>query len=217
MTIDLESSDELLTTTRAVRRRMDLDRPVDLSIIETCIEIALQAPSGSGAKDSAGMGDAYPHFVVVTDEKLRAGIGEIYRAAHHPYIDQHAKADPEREAAGGFDLVRWHTDTIHQTPVLVLVCLNGPVASLSPGMQVGAWGSVLPAAWSFMLALRARGLGSSWTTIHLLEHQEAMAELLGLPDHASQAVLIPVGYYKGTGFKRATRPSVSQIMHLNGW
>ena len=217
MAIDLESADELLTTTRAVRKRMDFDRPVDRAVIERCIEIALQAPSGSGAKDSAGFGDAYPHFVVVTDEKVRAGIGAIYRAAHHPYIDHHAEQDPEREAAGGFDLLRWHTDTIHQTPMLVLICLNGPVDKLSPGMQIGAWGSVLPAAWSFMLALRARGLGASWTTIHLAEHQEPMAELLGLPDHVSQAVLMPVAYYKGETFKPATRPPVSQVIHVDGW
>lgn len=217
MAIDLDSADELLTTTRGVRRRLDYERPVPLDVIEACIDVALQAPCGTGASESAEPGRAVPHFVVVTDPDRKRAVGDVYRAAHHPYIDHHAKLDPEREAAGGFDLARWQTDTIHETPVLVLVCANAPVEALSPGLQVGMWGSVLPAAWSFMLALRARGLGSLWTTIHLDGHADAMAAALDLPDHVSQGVLLPVAYYTGEAFKRAKRPSAKSVMHLNGW
>ena len=215
--IDLKSADELLTTTRGVRKRIDFDREVPLSLIEECVEIALQAPCGTGAKSTAGIGDAVPHFVVVTDPAKKKAVGDVYRAAHHPYLEHHAKLDPERDARGGFDLARWQTDHLEEYPTLVLVCANAPIEKLSPGMQVGAWGSILPGAWSFMLAARARGLGSCWTTIHLDGYTEPMAEALGLPDHVAQGVLIPVGYYTGETFKPATRPSAKDVLHLDGW
>ena len=215
--IDLANADELLTTTRGVRKRIDFEREVPLPLIEECIDVALQAPSGTGAKASAEVGVAVPHFVVVRSPEKKKAVGDVYRAAHHPYLDHHAQADPEREAAGGFDLARWQTDHFEDYPVLVLVCANAPIEKLSPGMQVGAWGSILPGAWSFMLAARARGLGSCWTTIHLDGYTESMAEALGLPDHVSQGVLIPVGYYTGETFKRATRPAAKDVMHVDGW
>ncbi|MEM9174363.1 MAG: nitroreductase family protein [Myxococcota bacterium] len=215
--IDLQNADELLTTTRGVRKRIDFDREVPLSLIEACVDVALQAPCGTGASTNAGVGSAVPHFVVVTSPEKKKAVGDVYRAAHHPYIDHHAAQDPAREAAGGFDLARWQTDHFEDYPVLVLVCGNAPVDQLSPGMQVGMWGSILPGAWSFMLAARARGLGSCWTTIHLDGHTAPMAEALGLPDHVSQGVLIPVGFYTGKTFKRATRPAAKDVMHLDGW
>lgn len=217
MNIDLASTDKLLSTTRAVRKRMDFDRPVELSVIEACIDVALQAPSGLG-KPSVSELQQYAQFVVVTDESIKERIGAMYQAAHHPHIDHIAELDPEREASGGLDLGRWHTDNIHRAPALVLVCGQIPPFDMTNrGWQVGVMSSIIPAAWSFQLALRARGIGSCWTTIHIIDHEKEMAELLGIPDGFAQFGLIPIGYYTGDDFKPAKRPPGKDVMHINGW
>ncbi|MGD0636691.1 MAG: nitroreductase family protein [Nitrososphaerales archaeon] len=206
--------DELLTTTRAVRRRLDLTRPVEREVIEACIGIAQQAPSGSNLQPW--------HFVVVTDQAKRAQLAKLYRKGSESYFSRSpapAGVDPKRQAermrlrASAQFLV----DHMGEVPVHVIPCFSGRTEGLSPQAQAAAWGSIIPATWSFMLALRARGLGSAFTTFHLGSEEEA-AELLGIPfERVTQAALIPVAYTKGTAFRLGPRKPLSSMIHWDGW
>jgi nitroreductase len=206
--------DELLTTTRTVRKRLDLTREVPLELIRECLEIALQAPSGSNRQSW--------HWLVVRDVRLRAAIGDVYRRAVDAYLSSPGAAgrlfadDPERSAVQRRvgDSVAYLGEHMGEVPVLVLPCLR--VARLPAGSQAGLWGSILPAAWSFMLAARARGLGTAWTTLHLA-HEAEVARILGLPDDVRQSVLIPTAFYTGTTFRPAARGPVEEVLHLDRW
>jgi nitroreductase len=206
--MDLTTVDHLLTTTRSVRKRLDLARPVEPEVIERCLDIAIQAPSGS---DRQGW-----HFVVITDPQLRFGIAELYRKSYASY----AASRPQSGAGAARPQLRSSSDYLaehmHEVPVLVLFCYEGRVENPSPGAQAGFYGSILPAAWSFMLALRSRGLGSAWTTLHLRYEQEA-AQLLGLPPELTQAALLPVAYYTGRDFQPAKRTPATERTSWNGW
>ena len=203
------SADEVLTTTRSVRKRLDLARPVPIELIRECLEIALQAPSGSNRQTW--------HFVVVTDPAKRATIGEFYRRAVTDYLDSPGAAgklyadDPDRapvqQRVG--DSVAYLGEKMADVPVHVIPCLR--TRNLPSGNQAGVWGSVLPAAWSFMLAARARGLGTAWTTLHLRFERE-ISELLGLASDMRQAALIPTAYYTGTTFKPAARQPLDDVL-----
>ncbi|HYJ76088.1 MAG TPA: nitroreductase family protein [Kineosporiaceae bacterium] len=206
--------DELLTTTRTVRRRLDLTREVPMSLVRECLEIALQAPSGSNRQGW--------DWVVVTDAERRAAIGEVYRRAVEDYLASPGFAgrlfadDAERSAVQQRvgESVRYLGAHLGEVPVLVLPCLR--VRSLPAGNQAGLWGSILPAAWSFMLAARARGLGTAWTTLHLA-HEGEVAAILGLPSDVRQAVLIPTAWYTGTTFARAHRGALDDVLHVDHW
>ena len=175
-TVDL-SPDELLTTTRAVRRRLDFDRPVPIELVEECVRIALQAPSGSNARGW--------HFVVVGDAAKRQRIGELYRASFEQYRGEGR-----------------------------LPFIEGPMGQLA---QASQYGSILPAFWSFMLAARARGLGTAWTTLHLLNERE-IAELLGIPfDEVMQTALTPVAFTLGTDFSPARGRELGPALHVDSW
>jgi nitroreductase len=205
--MDLDTVDHLLTTTRSVRKRLDLSRPVEPEVIERCLEIAVQAPSGSNRQRW--------HFVSVTDPDLKLGLAELYRRAFASYRGApqdgvRAPADAISESA---DYLAAH---FHEVPALVLFCYEGRVEQAGLAAQASVYGSILPAAWSFMLALRARGLGSAWTTLHLRHEQEAAA-LLGLPDTLTQAVLFPVAYYTGDDFKPARREPLADLISWDGW
>jgi nitroreductase len=212
MTLDL-TPDELLTTTRAVRKRLDLERPVERRVIEECLEIALQAPTGSNAQNW--------HWVIVTDDEKKARIAEHYAAGFDPYITMPRPDFKEGDPRGAHaDAVTssatYLRDHFHEVPAMVIPCLWGRLPDGVPsGMQAGYWGSLFPAVWSFMLALRARGLGSAITTLHLGRERE-IAELLGMPyDRCAQAGLLPVAYTKGTDFKLASRLPLDQVSHWN--
>ncbi|WHT23625.1 nitroreductase family protein [Crossiella sp. CA-258035] len=206
--------DELLTTTRSVRKRLDLHRPVPRELIEECLEIALQAPSGSNRQSW--------HWLVVTDRDQRAAIGEFYRRAVAEYLDSSGAAgklfadDPERAKVQSKvgSSVAYLGEKMGEVPVLVIPCLRAP--KLPAGNQAGLWGSILPAAWSYMLAARARGLGTAWTTLHLAFETE-IAGLLGLPADVRQAALIPTAYAVGTDFRRAARQPLSDVLHFDRW
>ncbi len=212
-TLDL-TPDQLLTTTRSVRKRLDLERPVPLELVKECLEIALQAPSGSNRQQW--------HWVVVTDTDQRAAIGDLYRRAVEHYLASPASAakqfsdDPARSAVQSRvgDSVAYLGEHMGQVPVLVIPCLK--VNRLPEGNQAGVWGSILPAAWSYMLAARARGLGTAWTTLHLL-HEAEVAALLGLPGDVRQAALIPTAYSVGTDFKPARREPLENVLHVDRW
>jgi len=207
--------DELLTTTRTVRKRLDLDRPVPLDLIRECLEVALQAPSGSNRQGW--------QWIVVTDAALRRSVGGIYRRAVDDYLQSAASAaklfadDPARvpvqERVGGS--VAWLGERMGDVPVLVIPCIRAG-RTLPAGNQAGLWGSLLPAVWSYMLACRARGLGTAWTTLHL-DHEAEVAEVLGIPAGVHQGALIPTAYYTGDTFRPAPREALASVLHINGW
>ncbi len=202
--------DELLTTTRAVRKRLDLERPVEREVLEECLALAQQAPTGSYAQDW--------HFVVVTDPELRAGLAELWRKGGEKYLGRVGKPEEipgmmGRVLGGVFHLV----DHLHEVPVHVIPCIEGRTDGKGVFAQASRWGSIMPAAWSFMLAARSRGLGSVWTSFHLAHEQEA-AELLAIPyDEVMQAALIPVAYTIGTEFKPAVRAPLESMVHWDRW
>jgi nitroreductase len=208
--VNLDTTDHLLLTTRSVRKRLDFTRPVEPEVIERCLEIATQAPSGS---DRQGW-----HFVVITDPQLRGGVAELYRrsfaqyfgAARGPHSGAYAPTTPLAESAV------YLAEHFHEAPVQVLFCYEGRVEQSGLMAQAGVYGSILPAAWSFMLALRARGLGTAWTTLHLRYEREAAA-LLGLPENLTQAVLFPVAHTIGEDFRPAKRRPLGEVTHWNGW
>ncbi|HEX2905156.1 MAG TPA: nitroreductase family protein [Jatrophihabitans sp.] len=206
--------DELLTTTRTVRKRLDLTRPVPLELIRECLEIALQAPSGSNRQGW--------QWLVVTDAGQRARIGEVYRRATREYLASEASAaklfadDPDRAPVQRRvgDSVAYLGEHMGEVPVLVLPCLRA--RRLGSGNQAGLWGSLLPAAWNFALAARARGLGTAWTTLHLAYEQE-VARILQLPADVHQAALIPTAFYTGETFTPAARQPLDEVLHLDRW
>ncbi|MGY1631675.1 nitroreductase family protein [Geodermatophilus sp. SYSU D01186] len=214
MTLPL-TPDQLLTTTRAVRKRLDLTRPVPLELVRECLEIALQAPSGSNVQSW--------QWVVVTDAGQRKAIGEIYRQQVERYAESGIFAGklfadrPERSQVQqrvGDSAVHLG-EVMGRVPVLLVPCIatGGP---LPAGNQAGLWGSLLPAVWSYMLAARARGLGTAWTSLHLAREAE-VAEILGLPEGVHQAALVPTAFYTGETFKPAAREPLDSVLHLDRW
>lgn len=216
------TNDELLSTTRAVRKRLDFDRPMDMDVIKECMELAVQAPTGSNSQ-------AW-QFVFVTDEAKRQKIGDFYRQAFSIYKDMpmaihklHMESgdksltDSQTRSASSADYLG---ENMGRAPVLFIPCIAGRTDN-EEGMnvlsQTATLGSIIPAAWNFMLAARARGIGSAWTTLHLM-HEKEIAELIGIPyDEYTQVALIPLAYTKGTNFKPAYRPPVKTVMHVNEW
>ncbi|MGI5207564.1 nitroreductase family protein [Spirillospora sp. CA-108201] len=210
------SPDELLTTTRTVRRRLDLDRPVPPELVRECLEIALQTPSGSNRQGW--------QWVVVTDPGTRAAIGEHYRHAFAAYAraggagGAQYEGDPERAEVQRRvgESAAYLADRMGDVPVLVIPCLRVPGGRLPEGNQAGLWGSLLPAVWNYALAARARGLGTAWTSLHLTRERE-VAELLGLPEDVRQGALIPTAYYTGDTFRPAPRVPLEEVLHLDRW
>jgi nitroreductase len=206
--------DQLLTTTRSVRKRLDLTRDVPIDLVRECLEVALQAPSGSNRQGW--------HWMVITDENSRRVIGNYYRQAVASYLKSSGSAatlfadDQERNTVQRRvgDSVAYLGEHMGEVPVLVIPCVRAP--RLSAGSQAGLWGSLLPAAWSYMLAARARGLGTAWTTLHL-RHETEISELLGIPTDIRQGALIPTAYYTGDTFRPAPRQPLDDVLHINSW
>jgi nitroreductase len=208
------SADEVLTTTRSVRKRLDFTRPVPREVLMECLEIALQAPTGSNAQGW--------QWVFVEDAEKKKALADIYRTNATPYLDAEKPQrgdmrDQQIEAVASS--AKYLNEHLHEAPVLMIPCLEGRPDGASAAMSAGFWGSLLPAAWSFMLALRSRGLGSAWTTLHLVgEGEKQAADLLGIPyDRYSQGGLFPIAYTKGTDFKRAKRLPAEQLTHWDTW
>ncbi len=214
--MDIATVDHLLTTTRSVRKRLDLTRPVPLDVIERCIDIAMQAPSGSNVQGW--------HFVVVTDEEKRRLIGELYRRVFHNYRQRQESGrrndttdDPRAQRAGRIlESAAYLAQHIHEVPVLIIPCIDGRVNTTSVQAQAAHYGSILPATWSLMLALRARGLGSVWTTFHLAYELE-VGQMLAIPADVTQAALLPVAYFTGEDFHPAKRIPARERTYINGW
>ena len=210
--------DELLTSTRAVRKRLDVTRRVEPEVLRECLAIAQQAPTGSNRQ--------IWHFVVVTDPEKRTVLARIYRRGWKSYQQGSPTAvtrltfdAPARAAAHErvISSARYLAEHLGEVPVHVIPCIEGRFDGLPLAAQAGMFGSILPAAWSFMLAARARGLGTCLTTLHLLFEEEA-AQVLGIPYSAiTQVALIPVAYTRGTSFKPAPRDSLERMVHWDSW
>ena len=207
MALDL-TPDELLSTTRAVRKRLDLTRPVPRELLEECLNLAQQAPT-------AGYSQTW-HFVVVTDAEKRAALGELWREVAYPYLKRGGGAR-EGQLLRISDAVVHLAEHIHEVPVHVIPCVAGRYEGKPTALVASIYGSIIPAAWSFMLAARSRGLGSVWTTFHLM-HEEKAAEILGIPyDKVTQVALIPVAYTLGTDFKPGRRKPLDTMVHWDRW
>jgi nitroreductase len=206
--MDITSVDELLSTTRAVRRRLDLNRPVERGVILECLQLAMQAPTASN--------DQNWRWMVVTDEDKRAAIAEIYRQLAGDYLVQAAAAATDPQTRRVYESAQSLTGILADVPVFVIPCIERRFDKAPLMVAAAAWGSILPAAWSFLLALRSRGLGSVWTTLHLARERD-VADILGIPDSVTQAALFPVAYTVGTDFKPAVRPPAETITSWNTW
>jgi nitroreductase len=227
VSVDVAAADRLLTTTRSVRRRLDLAGTVDLAIVRECLDVAQQAPSGSNNR-------AY-RFVVVRDPAVRRGLADLYRQG----LGEYARATAELEQRGFegrvdvtddettrardaqtrrvFASARHLTEHLAEVPVHVVPCLLGRLPDAYDNFRAAAfYGSIHPAIWSFMLALRARGYGSTYTSLHLVHEAEAAA-LLGIPPHVTQVGLIPVAPYLGDDFRPADRGPIDEILYVDGW
>jgi nitroreductase len=203
------TAEEVLTTTRSVRKRLDLERPVSRETITECIEMALQAPTGSNAQGWSWM--------IVDDDDKKKVIADHYRDIYYPYREQSSNLTDDAQSSRISDSANHLAETLHQVPALVIPLHRGRLEGADNFRQASAWGSILPAVWSFMLALRSKGLGSAWTTLHLPREQE-VAELLGINyGEWSQAGLFPVAYTIGTEFKLASRQPAETLMHWNEW
>lgn len=200
--------DEVLRTTRAVRRRLDLERPVERRVVLECIEIALQAPTASNGQDW--------RWVVVEDRATRRGLAELYRSAGAEYLAAAAAGEQDPQTRRVYESALELTTTLERVPLLVVPCIERRIDGAPNAVAAAAYGSILPAAWSFLLALRARGLGSVWTTLHL-RHEAEAARLLGIPDHVTQVAMFPVAHVTGGPLRPASRPPVETVVHWDRW
>ncbi len=206
--------DHLLSTTRSVRKRLDFSRPVEREMIDRCIELAIQAPTASNRQNW--------HFVVVMNAEKRAAIARWYKKAFLAYAraslqsgSSNPRTTPEQSSRVG-ESALYLAEHMHEVPALIIPCFEGRVETTSPGIQAGAYGSILPAAWSLMLALRSRGIGAAWTTLHI-NYEKEVAQIIGIPDSITQAALLPIAYFKGDDFKEADRYPAEKITHWDAW
>jgi nitroreductase len=207
MEFDLAQTDALLSTTRAVRKRLDMDRPVSDEVLLECLQLATQAPTGS---NSQGW-----RWLVIRDQTKKDALAEMYSRAGGDYLRANAaNLDKASQTGRVVDSAVFLADNLARVPVFVIPLIAGRVGEGTSA--AGLFGSIIPAMWSFQLALRSRGLGSCYTTLHLgLEHEAA--ELLGIPEHMTQAGLLPVAYTQGTDFRPATRGPVEDITYLDSY
>lgn len=204
--------EEVLTTTRSVRKRLDLTRPVERAVVEDCLRLAFQAPNGSNRQTWG--------WIVVDDPGTRASMASIYRASlgdmvNRPRGPEDVLPDTPQQRRMS-ESVRYLADHLHEVPVLLVPTFADRVEDTGVFWQASRWGSIAPAIWSLMLALRLHGLGSAWTTLHLWREGE-MAELLGIPPTETQAGLFPVAYTIGTEFRPADRAASEQRIRWNHW
>lgn len=214
--MDIPSVEKLLTTTRSVRKRLDLSRPVPQDVLEHCLDLALQAPTGS---NSQGW-----RFLVVTDPDKRRAVAEYYAKSFEIYARETAANTPQRpdddprsqRMGKVVNSAVYLAQKMGEVPVLLLGCIEGRVEKADQMTQASFYGSILPAAWSLMLALRAHGLGSAWTTLHL-RYEKEVGELLGIPETFTQAVLLPIAYFTGDDFQPGKRVPLREVAYRDHW
>ncbi len=206
---DLSVTDKLLSTTRSVRKRLDVTRPVGTEVVLDCLRLAVQAPTGSNQQGW--------RWMVVTDADKRRALADMYNEGGRGYLQSAAGREMDPQTRKVYESALFLTDILADVPVHVIPCIEGRVDNMPNVGAASMYGSIIPAAWSFMLALRSRGLGAAWTTLHLFKEKEA-AELLGIPfDSVTQVALLPVAYTVGTDFKPAQRPPVENITYWDSW
>lgn len=213
-----QTPDEVLSTTRSVRKRLDLDRKVDPELLRESLELALQAPTGSLRQDW--------HFVISDDPAQCRAVGEVYKRVWNgmisdDYLAATAEAEPDAVARAAWlrmmESARHLANNFPEIPAILVPCITGRLDQAPAQLQALRWGSVIQATWSFMLAGRARGLGTCWTTVHLSAEEE-VADLLGIPFAEQQQVaLIPIAHTIGTDFKAGQRKPFDDFVHWNGW
>lgn len=213
MTLNL-SADDVLTTTRSVRKRLDFDKAVPREVLMECLDIALQAPTGSNAQGW--------QWMFVEDAAKKKALADIYRANATPYLNlpKPVRGDiRDQQMDAVMSSAMYLNEHLEKAPVMLIPLLEGRVEGAEAGVQASYWGSILPAVWSYMLALRERGLGTAWTTLHLIgDGEKQAAELLGIPyERYTQAGLFPIAYTKGTDFKLAKRLPAEQLTHWDSW
>lgn len=214
--MDITTVEKLLTTTRSVRKRLDLTREVPLDVIKDCLELAIQAPTGSNSQQW--------RFVLVTEPEKRKAVADYYSKSFALYARESAQnapalpaSDPRAQRKGKVvSSAVYLNQHLGEVPLFIIPCLQGRVENLDVLKQASFYGSILPATWSLMLALRARGLGTAWTTLHL-RHEKEVAALLGIPDDFTQTALLPVAYFTGQDFKPAKRVPVGELTYLDSW
>ncbi len=212
MQYDLKSVDYILETTRSVRKRLDLTRPVERDTVMRCIEIALQAPTGSNQQGWK--------WLIVTDADKKARIGEYYKQSWYAYtraaIPSQGSTEPSAQMKRVISSAQYLADHMGEVPMMIFPCLHGRASDSSPAVNAGLYGSIIPAAWSLMLALRARGIGAAWTTLHLSYEQECN-QILGIPDNITTAALLPVAYFTGETFQKADRIPAAALTYWEAW
>jgi nitroreductase len=207
--IDRAAADHLLTTTKQVRQRLELARPVPRELLLECIDIASHAPMGGNQERN--------RWLVVDDPELKAAIAEPYQAVGRPYLAANTGQEVDARQQRVVDSATYLVDHIADVPAMVIAIRLDRLAEGAPNFEVAGYhGSVAPGVWSFQLAARARGLGSAWTTFHLV-HERQVAELLGIPDTVTQVALLPVAYYTGDTFRPAPRRPAAEITYFNRW
>ena len=209
MALDQQVCDELLNTTRSVRKRLDLTKPVPREVIDECLQLAVQAPTGSNTQGW--------RWIVIDDSDTRAALAALYRRSAEGYLSaasEQASSGADDQTQRVFSSAMYLMEHLQEVPVHLIPCIQGNPPNGLAG--AGFYASIYPAVWSFQLALRARGLGSCLTTLHLA-HADAAAALLGIPEGITQTALLPVAYTVGTDFKLAKRAPVSEITHWNSW
>jgi nitroreductase len=207
--IDVAAADHLLTTTKQVRQRLDLSRPVPRALLLDCIDVASHAPMGGNLERN--------RWLVVDDPELKAEIAKPYQAVGRPYLAANESDHVDARQRRVIDSATFLVDHIAEVPAMVIAMRLDRLSDDAKNFEVAGYhGSVAPGVWSFQLAARARGLGSAWTTFHLV-YERRIAELLGIPETVTQIALLPVGYYTGNSFRPAPRRPAAEITYFNRW
>jgi nitroreductase len=223
---DLTNTDRLLTTTKQVRKRLDLSRPVPIELVLECIQVASAAPIGANRESN--------RWLIIDEAEIKAELAKLYRRRMDPYLSALPVAPPGSRQAKVNESTKYLIDHMAEVPLIVIPLRLSRVSEKADVRERSSfYGSVIPAVWSFQLAARSRGLGSAFTTGHLAFETEA-AELLGLPaprpqptainqaeaapsDLVTQICLLPVAFYKGGGFVSAPRLPAHEVTFLNHW
>jgi nitroreductase len=205
---DLAQTDRLLLTTKQVRKRLDFERPVPRDVLLECIDIASRAPMGSNLERNK--------WLIVEDPELKGKIGDLYRRNAADYLDQSDAFKSDDRGSRVVSSAKYLAERMHEVPAMVIPLRLDRVENASSGEQSGWYGSVLPGVWSFQMALRSRGIGSCWTTLHL-GYEAEVAELLGIPDTVTQVAMLPVGYYTGDSFSVTPRRPAAEITFIDRW
>ena len=208
MEFDLAQTDRLLLTTKQVRKRLDFERSVPRDVLLECIDIASRAPMGSNLERNKWM--------IVEDPELKGKIGDLYRRNAADYLDQSEAFKSDDRGSRVVGSAKYLAERMHEVPAMVIPLRLDRVDKASSEAQSGWYGSVLPGVWSFQLALRSRGIGSCWTTLHL-GYEAEVAELLGIPDTVTQVAMLPVGYYTGDSFSVTQRRPAAEITFIDRW